>query len=424
MDSFKNSLKDILLSALLSKHLIASRHYISKGQTLHSDRQGPPLDRLVLGQFRPGNSSDPETDVYLFKTSSSVMLTLVVPEESFSKEEEIGLIESPHALWTVLIANGPTRFALDYEPLEHLSPCAQFLRGVLNDRLQELDDDSLFDDEAFTKSKLYHWAIRMCHELSGSVASNLAHFDKVLDVEVTNLIHKAHVHEKLGLSHWSKKLKDEINELGRLQAEIELLREKAQESRNALHGATAVMEARSALKQGERIQTLTALVLILIRYDSLENAFQSLYSMSVFPSSATFASFFAVLAIAFAFTLLLGINLSRIRTIILLGAQDSNLWLRISLAPFRRIKAYVESYVDELGALKNDESSIVNIRSCLVAAIRDFLVPEIHVPLTLWNRFRYRNNPYVRYGKVDGKPCFLHPMISPGHTACMWLFVE
>lgn len=101
------------------------------------------------------------------------MLTLVVPEESFSKEEEIGLIESPHALWTVLIANGPTRLALDYEPFEHLSPCAQFLRGitatffmqrtnaqhlvgVLNDYLQESADDSLFDDEAFTKSKLYH----------------------------------------------------------------------------------------------------------------------------------------------------------------------------------------------------------------------------------------------------------------------------
>lgn len=118
--------------------------------------------------------------------------------------------------------------------------------------------------------------------------------------------------------------------------------------------------------------------------------------MSVLPSSATFASFFAVLAIAFAFTLLLGINLSRIRTLVLLGAQDSNLWLRIALAPFRRIKAYVESYVDEIGTPKHGERSIVNVRSCLVAVIRDFLIPEIHVPLTLWNRFLYRNNLYVR----------------------------
>lgn len=118
--------------------------------------------------------------------------------------------------------------------------------------------------------------------------------------------------------------------------------------------------------------------------------------MTVLPNSATFASFFAVLAIAFAFTLLLGINLSQIRTLILLGAQDSNLWSRISLAPFRRIKAYVESYLDELGTPKHGERSIVNIRSCLVAVIRDFLIPEIHLPLTLWNRFLYRNNPYVR----------------------------
>jgi hypothetical protein len=124
--------------------------------------------------------------------------------------------------------------------------------------------------------------------------------------------------------------------------------------------------------------------------------------MSVLPDSATFASFFAVLAIAFAFTLLLGINLSRVRTTILLGVQDSNLWSRILRAPFRRIKSYAEIYVDALGTPKHDDHSILfccshgNIRSFLVAIIRDFLIPEIHVPLTLWNRFLYRNNPYVR----------------------------
>jgi hypothetical protein len=157
------------------------------------------------------------------------------------------LIESPNAIWTVLIANGPTRITIEDEPLEHLSPCAQFLRGItatlfmqksnaqhivraLNDHLQESADDSLIDVEAFTKSKLYHWVIRTCHELSGSVALNLAYVDKVLNVEVNNLIDKAHVHEKSGLSHWSKKMKDELNELGRLQSEIHLLREKVQES--------------------------------------------------------------------------------------------------------------------------------------------------------------------------------------------------
>ncbi|KAJ5521277.1 hypothetical protein N7527_005392 [Penicillium freii] len=326
----------------LSSHLA----YLCLGPHNTRDRQGNPLDRLALGQFQASDRTDQETELYLFKTSSSVMLTLVVPEESFSKEEEIGLIESPGALWTVLIANGPPRFTLDYEPLEHLSPCAQFLRGItasffmqrtnaqhiigiLNDHLQESYNDTLFDDERFTKSRLYHWVIRTCHELSGTVASNLEHVDKVLNGEVNDLIDKAHVHESLGLAHWSKKMKEEINELGRLGAEIQMLREKAQESRNALHGATAVMEARSALQQGEHIQTLTYLATIYLPLSTIA----SLYSMSVLPDSATFASFFVALAIAFALTLLLGINLSKIRTTI---AQDSNWWFRIFLAPYGR----------------------------------------------------------------------------------------
>jgi hypothetical protein len=120
--------------------------------------------------------------------------------------------------------------------------------------------------------------------------------------------------------------------------------------------------------------------------------------MSVLPDSATFASFFVALAIAFALTLLLGINLSRIRTTIV---QDSNWWFRISLAPYGRVRTAIKSYVDELGTPKHEALSIVrcshgNIRSLLVAVIRDFLITEIHVPLTLWSRFLYRNNPYVR----------------------------
>lgn len=175
------------------------------------------------------------------------MLTIVLPEESASKEEEIGLIQNPSALWTVLIANGPSRFALDCEPLEHLSPCAQFLSGItaslfmqrtnvqhiiqmLNDHLERFDNDTLFDDETFTKSKLYHWAIQTCHEVSGSVALNLDYIEKVLYREIDDILGNTHVHDKLGLSHWLKKMKDEVNELESLQMQVKMLREKVQES--------------------------------------------------------------------------------------------------------------------------------------------------------------------------------------------------
>jgi hypothetical protein len=175
------------------------------------------------------------------------LLTIALPEESQTREEEIGLLTNPKALWTVLIVNGPTGFALDVELPEHLSPCAQYVRGitaslymqrahaqrilrVLIDHVGETDNDSLFDDEMFTKSELYHWVIKICHELCGSLASNLKFIEKVLDGQINHLCDKAHGYESLGISYWLRKMKEEVYELDKLQTEIHMLREKVQES--------------------------------------------------------------------------------------------------------------------------------------------------------------------------------------------------
>lgn len=87
----------------------------------------------------------------------------------------------------------------------------QYILEVLNDHLQVSDNDSLFDDELFTKSGLYHWDIKTCHELSGSVASNLKFVEKVLNSEIDDLCNRAHAHEKLGLSHWSRNMKKSMS---------------------------------------------------------------------------------------------------------------------------------------------------------------------------------------------------------------------
>lgn len=101
---------------------------------------------------------------------------------------------------------------------------------MLIDHLSETDNDSLFDDEMFTKSELYHWVIKICHELYGSLASNLRPIEKVLDGQINHLCGKAHGYENLGLSYWRRKMKEEVYELDRLQMEIHMLREKVQES--------------------------------------------------------------------------------------------------------------------------------------------------------------------------------------------------
>lgn len=212
-----------------------------------SDEQAPPHDHMPVCQFLPGTGGDKTPDLHVVKTASSVMLTLVDPEESTLNEEEISLLANPCALWTVLVMNGPNQLTLDFEPLQHLSPCAQFLRGItasltmqrtngqhildtLNGRLESSEDDSLFDDEAFTKSAVHHWAIRISHELSGSIAINLEHIETVLQSEIKMLIENSHKHEEIGIAYWSRKMKEETSSLARLGKETRMLREKVQEN--------------------------------------------------------------------------------------------------------------------------------------------------------------------------------------------------
>ena len=68
----------------------------------------------------------------LHKTSTSVLLTLVVPKQTEIAEEAIDLLSKPEAIWTVLIINGPTNTADGFspDPEAFLTPLAQFFRGI------------------------------------------------------------------------------------------------------------------------------------------------------------------------------------------------------------------------------------------------------------------------------------------------------
>jgi hypothetical protein len=87
------------------------------------------------------------------------------------------------------------------------------------------------------------------------------------------------------------------------------LQAKASPQRNALHGVTALLEARTALQQGERIKTLSYLATLYLPL----TATASIYSMSVLPSSTTFYSFFLVLAGLVALTITTGAYLPSLR---------------------------------------------------------------------------------------------------------------
>ena len=109
----------------------------------------------------------------LIKTSASVLLSLFLPKESHSQLEESQFLAHPECLWTVLVVNGCPWGAMSTELSERLTPISQYFRGIAaclaNQRLHgemildslktDLDTpgkDDLFDDENFTKSRLYH----------------------------------------------------------------------------------------------------------------------------------------------------------------------------------------------------------------------------------------------------------------------------
>lgn len=205
-----------------------------------------PIDRAILSPFGPEKRVTETSNQYLFKTSSSVMLTLVNPEESQSCEEETALLTHPKALWTILVVNAPARHRPNDDVSTHLTPVAQYLRGIvvilaaqtsnaetifdaIKVKLEESDDGDLFDDERFGKSKLYHWAISMCSDLSASIESNLRFIKRVLDVQLKKLTAEVHLYETTGTAYWLSKLEEGIFDLNELCAQIDDLRERVQE---------------------------------------------------------------------------------------------------------------------------------------------------------------------------------------------------
>jgi hypothetical protein len=181
------------------------------------------------------------------KASSSVLFSLVLPDESLTREEEIALLRRPEALWTVLVVNGPPRFIADDEPREHLSPIAQYLRGItaclsvqkhnadtifdaLQHSFKEASNESLFDDELFSKSKIYHWIIEASYELCESITSSTRFIQRLQGNQIRRLVAGSHDCEKFGAAHWEKHLGEEVYELDELQARVQALRTKVHES--------------------------------------------------------------------------------------------------------------------------------------------------------------------------------------------------
>jgi hypothetical protein len=205
------------------------------------------LDRARIFPFQHHKPTTKSGEIFLLKASSSVLLTLCTPEESKSGEEEVVLLQTPRSLWTVLATSCSAQFASDHQIREYLTPVAQYVRGItsalytqrinaesiyehMKKWLKDYYSESIFDDEQFTKSTSYHWAVRTCDELIESITSTLRFIRTRMESPVNKLCREAHISEKLGIEYWSEQMKEEIFALEDLHAQILALRNQVQES--------------------------------------------------------------------------------------------------------------------------------------------------------------------------------------------------
>ncbi|KAI0382261.1 hypothetical protein F5Y04DRAFT_288018 [Hypomontagnella monticulosa] len=391
------------------------------------------VDRIYLSPVVWGPAINDSELPSLLKASSSILFTLVVPEESESHQEEISLLRNPQALWTVLVVNSLQKFAVDYRREEHVTPVAQFLRGItsslctqrmnarhihdfLGEQLKSSDNNSLFDDENFTKSTLYHSSIQACDELETSISSSLRFMRGIRAGYLAKLCHEANSSERLGIDHWLQKMEEETLELEDMQARVHALSSQVREMRNALNGVTSVLEARVAVQQGNRMKTLGYLATLYLPL----TATSALYSMSVLPTSASFASFFIVLAIFILLTII-GLNLSALLALFATvtprsrkktpGPIEGNLMSKLPPWMENYIRFYMNVFdnSNEL-SLKDSFNLPVTGREWLTLpiylavyvtrilpalAMRRWLLPEILYPRYKWLLFLYRHNRYV-----------------------------
>jgi hypothetical protein len=184
---------------------------------------------------------------YLCKASSSVLLTLALPQESESRREAVELLIEPESLWTVLVINAHRQVGSENMVTDHCTPVAQFVHGIaatlctqrMNaeavydaclERYRDCDDNSLFDDGHFTKSTAFHLVVKICSELEASISSGLSFMRRYLEGDLTQLCDKAHTQETPGVTHWLGKLKEELFALDDLNGQVRSLKMQVQES--------------------------------------------------------------------------------------------------------------------------------------------------------------------------------------------------
>ncbi|KAE9366544.1 hypothetical protein N431DRAFT_349848, partial [Stipitochalara longipes BDJ] len=111
-------------------------------------------------------------------------------------------------------------------------------RDTLSD--PDAHDSLLFDDDSFSRSRRYFWAINYLAELDISISRNIIQLDRFIGEDSLN-----------------KSLREQLNQLQYLRERILGQREEAIALRDGLFSASGVMESRASTRLNENIKLLT-----------------------------------------------------------------------------------------------------------------------------------------------------------------------
>ncbi|KAL4770021.1 hypothetical protein BDW60DRAFT_91310 [Aspergillus nidulans var. acristatus] len=152
---------------------------------------------------------------------------------------------------------------------------AEYLTRVVNTRGAifdpDLHDRLLFDDDAFSRSRLYFWAIDSLEIFIPTIAANIREWENFWNARKFVLgCYSTGSHGEpprmLNETYESvlQQIEEQVSRLAALKARLEFLREQIKTLRDGLFNASAVIESRAATELGQNVKLLTYVSIVFL----------------------------------------------------------------------------------------------------------------------------------------------------------------
>ncbi|THV51059.1 hypothetical protein BGAL_0125g00150 [Botrytis galanthina] len=176
------------------------------------------------------------------------------PAASFRMDPELGHQKTTNQEMLVVF----TRFVgkIMTEVTNAWTKIIEYFDGLISEKMAFRDPDHhdrlLVDDETFSRSKKYFWAISILKELHVKISKNIEEIKRVMDDPG---IRSGTANTSLGLN--CEEIGRKLKSLQDISNRLSDKREEALDLRDGLFNASGVMESRASTRLGENVRLLT-----------------------------------------------------------------------------------------------------------------------------------------------------------------------